>query len=248
MATAITRPMTMAKALPTVIRETIGRGGKLIIPSFAIGRVEEVLYWIRQLEKRARIPALPVYVDSPMASEALRFYSQRVSELDRRDAAGSQGGVNVCDRPLSGDCVAAAVEGADRQSPSGHRHFFEWHGDRRPRAASPGGSTAGPEEHDPVRRLPGRGDQGPGLIEGAPDVKIHGAMIPVRAHVARIDSMSAHADRDEILRWLGTLPRQPERLCFVHGEPGPMDSLKALVEDRLGLTGVTPEHKERLEL
>jgi metallo-beta-lactamase family protein len=92
------------------------------------------------------------------------------------------------------------------------------------------------------------GTRGRALIEGAPEVKIHGQMVPVRAHVARIDSMSAHADRNEMLRWLGTLPRLPDRLCFVHGEPGPMDSLKALVEDRLGITGVTPEHKERLEL
>ena len=73
-------------------------------------------------------------------------------------------------------------------------------------------------------------------------------MIPARAHVARIDSMSAHADRHEIVRWLGTLPRKPERLCFVHGEPGPMDSLKAFVHDRLGVAGDTPEHQQRVEL
>jgi predicted metal-dependent RNase len=60
--------------------------------------------------------------------------------------------------------------------------------------------------------------------------------------------MSAHADRHEIIRWLETLPQPPERLCFVHGEPGPMDALKALVNERLGVTGLTPEHKERMEL
>jgi metallo-beta-lactamase family protein len=68
--------------LEEVIRDTASRGGKLIVPSFAIGRVEELLYWIRRLEHEQRIPVLPVYVDSPMATEALRFYSQRVSELD----------------------------------------------------------------------------------------------------------------------------------------------------------------------
>ena len=92
------------------------------------------------------------------------------------------------------------------------------------------------------------GTRGRALLDGATEVKIHGQWIPVRSHVARLDSMSAHADRGEILRWLRTLPRVPERLCFVHGEPGPMDSLKTLVHDRLGIAGVTPDHKERLEL
>src|ERR1051325_5319009 len=68
--------------LAVVSRETAARGGKVIIPAFAIGRVEELLYWIRRLERERRIPVLPVYVDSPMASEALRFYIQRAHELD----------------------------------------------------------------------------------------------------------------------------------------------------------------------
>jgi metallo-beta-lactamase family protein len=75
-------PDDNGEGLAEIIRETAGRGGKLIVPSFAIGRVEEVLYWIKRLEQRARIPVLPVYVDSPMATEALRDYAHRVSELD----------------------------------------------------------------------------------------------------------------------------------------------------------------------
>ena len=92
------------------------------------------------------------------------------------------------------------------------------------------------------------GTRGRARSDGAPEVKIHGQMIPVRARVARLDSMSAHADRNEILQWLGMLPEKPGRLCFVHGEPGPMDSLKMLVQERLGIAGITPGHKERLEL
>ena len=60
--------------------------------------------------------------------------------------------------------------------------------------------------------------------------------------------MSAHADRGEILRWLGTLPRTPERLCLVHGEPAPMDALKTLIHERIGIDALTPAHHERLEL
>ena len=68
--------------LAEVIQDTAARGGKLIVPAFAIGRVEELLYWVRRLEREKRIPVLPVYVDSPMATEALRHCTARVAELD----------------------------------------------------------------------------------------------------------------------------------------------------------------------
>ena len=241
-------PDDRGEGLAEIIRETIGRGGKLIIPSFAIGRVEEVLYWIRQLEKRARIPALPVYVDSPMASEALRFYSQRASELDPEMQPGHK------------DVSTFAT--ARYQAIASPQQSKELTANRRPAIviSSSGMATGGRVLHHMAAALPDPkntvlfvgyqsvGTRGRALIEGAPEVKIHGQMIPVRAHIARIDSMSAHADRNEMLRWLGTMPGLPGRLCFVHGEPGPMDSLKTLVADRLGIAGVTPEHKERLEL
>jgi metallo-beta-lactamase family protein len=77
---------------------------------------------------------------------------------------------------------------------------------------------------------------------------MHGQMVPVRAHVARLDSMSAHAGRGEILRWLETLPRQPERLCLVHGETGPMDALADLVEARFRYRPHMPAHQERIQV
>ena len=74
--------MTTASASPRLIRATVERGGKVIIPAFAIGRVEELLYWVKRLEEERRIPVLPVFVDSPMATEALARYTERVRELD----------------------------------------------------------------------------------------------------------------------------------------------------------------------
>ena len=90
----------------------------MIIPAFAIGRVEELLYWMRRLEQERRIPVLPVYVDSPMATEALRFYTARVAELDAGHAAGAEGRLDVCDDALPDGRLAAAVEGTDRQPAS----------------------------------------------------------------------------------------------------------------------------------
>jgi len=92
------------------------------------------------------------------------------------------------------------------------------------------------------------GTRGRLLVDGGREVRIHGRQIPVAARIARIDSMSAHADRVEILRWLGTLPRRPGRLCLVHGEPAPMDALKALVKERLGWDAQTPAHAEIVEV
>ena len=88
------------------------------------------------------------------------------------------------------------------------------------------------------------GTRGRQLIEGATDVKIHGRFVPVRARIEKLNSMSAHADRGEILRWLGAMPARPSRLFLVHGEPKPMDSLKALVRERLGWDAHTPSHGE----
>jgi metallo-beta-lactamase family protein len=241
-------PDDQGEDLAGIIRETAGRGGKLIIPSFAIGRVEELLYWIKHLEKRSRIPVLPVYVDSPMATEALRYYSQRVSELDPDM------------QPAQKDVSTFAT--ARYQAVASPQQSKELTASRRSAIviSSSGMATGGRVLHHMAAALPdpkntvlfvgyqAEGTRGRSLVEGASEVKIHGHFVPVRARVARLDSMSAHADRHEIIRWLETLPQPPERLCFVHGEPGPMDALKALVNERLGVTGLTPEHKERMEL
>lgn len=92
------------------------------------------------------------------------------------------------------------------------------------------------------------GTRGRLLVDGAKEVRIHGRQIPVAAQIARVDSMSAHADRGEILRWLATLPRKPGRLFLVHGEPGPMDALKARVKEVLGWDSETPGHGDTVDL
>jgi metallo-beta-lactamase family protein len=92
------------------------------------------------------------------------------------------------------------------------------------------------------------GTRGRHLVDGATEVKIHGQSVPVRARIARNDSMSAHADRSEILRWLGTMPKAPRRLCIVHGEPGPMEALKGAVESELKWQAAAPEHGETIDL
>ena len=236
------------EALAEVIRDTVRRGGKLIIPAFAIGRVGEVLYWIRRLETESRIPTLPVHVDSPMANDALRFYTARVSELDP-DMRPEQKGISAF--ATTRFTLVASPQQSKALTAS-----------RTPAIviSSSGMATGGRVLHHMAAALPdprhtvlfvgyqAAGTRGRLLVDGAREVKIHGRHIPVAARIAKVDSMSAHADRGEIVRWLGTLPKPPDRLCLVHGEEGPMDALRALVTDRFGWQPHMPAHGERIDV
>ncbi len=242
------QPDDSGAQLADVIKSTTARSGKLVIPAFAIGRVEEVLYWLRRLEAEHRIPVLPVYVDSPMATEALRYYSARVAELDP-DL-----------RPTSGQVYAFAT--TRFQTIASTQQSKELTASRRPAIviSSSGMATGGRVLHHLAAALPDQrntvlfvgyqaaGTRGQQLVDGAREVRIHGRAVPANATIAKIDSMSAHADRGEILRWLATLGSAPRRLCLVHGEPTPMDALKALIQNRLSWTPHTPAHGETIEL
>ena len=236
------------EALAAVIRETAARGGKVIIPSFAIGRVEELLYWLRRLEDARRIPVLPVYIDSPMAAEALRFYTSRVAELDP-DMKPVQKGLatfgstrfQTISSPQESKVLTASPAPAIVISASGM-------------------ATGGRVLHhlaaalpDPRHTILFAGFQAPGtrgrkLVDGASEVVIHGRPVPVAARIVSNDSMSAHADRNEIVKWLSTLPRQPRRLFMVHGEEKALEALRTLVKDRLGWDAHIPSHGERVSI
>lgn len=235
-------------ALTEVIRDTVRRSGKLIVPSFAIGRVEELLYWMRRLEQDHRIPILPVYVDSPMATEGLKFYSARVAELDP---------------DMRSEHAKVSQFATTRfQTVASPQQSKELTASRRSAIviSSSGMATGGRVLHHLAAALPedrntvlfvgyqAEGTRGRSLVDGAKSVRIHGSDIAVNARIVRIDSMSAHADRNEILRWLTTMPAPPGRLCLVHGEPGPMDALKTRIKERLGWDAHTPQHGETIEL
>ena len=236
------------EALAAVVRETASRQGKVIIPAFAIGRIEEVLYWLRRLEREKRIPVMPVYVDSPMGVDALKFYMARVAELDA-DMKPQQKEVSTF---ATARFQAVASPQQSKELTASRRSAIV--------ISASGMATGGRVLHHMAAALPdpkntilfvgyqAAGTRGRALVDGAAEVKIHGRFIPVRAHVARLDSMSAHADRGEILRWLGTFPSRPGRLMLVHGEPAPMDSLKATIQQRLSWDVHTPEHRERLAI
>jgi metallo-beta-lactamase family protein len=245
--------------LAAIVNETAQRGGKVIIPAFALGRTEELLYWVNRLEEEGRIPVLPVYVDSPMAATVLEFYRNRLGELDpeiAEAAVANGGGRSRAAKQLRAFCTdKLRVISSIQES----RHVQET---QKPMIviSSSGMATGGRVLHHLAHSLPDErntvlfvgyqsaGTRGRQMRDGAQYTRIHGQDVPVRAHIEVVDSMSAHADANETLRWLGGFKRAPSLTCLVHGEVEPMDALKARIEATLGWTVCTPGHMETIEL
>jgi metallo-beta-lactamase family protein len=231
-----------------IVNAAVARRGKLIIPAFAIGRVEEVIYWLKRLEDEQRIPVLPVYVDSPMAARALQFYAQRLDELDpQMTPAARHVSVFATRRMTTVSSVQQSIELVASRQPAIV-------------IASSGMATGGRVLHHLAATLPNpnntvffvgyqaAGTRGRALIDGAKSVRIKGRDVPVAAHVEHIDSMSAHADAGEIMRWLSGFVRPPAMTYLVHGEPNALDALR----DRISFERKWPVHvagyQERVEL
>ena len=233
-----------------IVRETIGRNGKVVIPAFAIGRVEEILYWLKRLEEAQQIPVVPVFVDSPMAVEALGYYGRRVAELDddMREAG----------KPLANFATRRF------QTVSSPQQSAELVASKTPSVivSASGMATGGRVLHHLKRVLPdprntvlfvgyqAAGTRGRSLVDGAPEVKIHGQFVAVSARIERIDAMSAHADRTEILRWLREFASPPAMTFIVHGEPPAIHALQSDIARELGPTWKTqaPQYLEAVEL
>jgi metallo-beta-lactamase family protein len=232
--------------LARVVRDTAQRHGKLIIPAFAIGRVEEVLYWLKKLEDESRVPVLPVYVDSPMAVQALEYYRRHASELDP-DVRPARGEV----------CAFCTARFEPVESGRASQQLVDRRGPAIIISAS-GMATGGRVLHHLAAGLPdprntilfvgfqAAGTRGRSLIEGATHVKMFGQYIPVQAHIEKLNAMSAHADAGEIIGWLRTFPAAPGITYLVHGEPIAQVALKARIERELGWKVQVPQYGERV--
>jgi metallo-beta-lactamase family protein len=248
--------------LAVIVNDAAARGGKLIIPSFAIGRVEEVLYWLKRLEAENRIPILPVYVDSPMATGALQFYSARLNELDADlRSEGQTSRSDLKGRPQGMRHVAAfattrlTVVASPRQS-------ADLIASRQPSIviASSGMATGGrvlrhlaatissPKNTVMFVGYQAAGTRGRLLVDGATEIKLLGRIYPVAARVERIDSMSAHADYSESLRWLSGFTRPPSMTYLVHGDPVALAALAARITAEKQWPVHIAAHHERVEV
>ena len=235
--------------LAAIVNETVARGGKLVIPSFAVGRVEEVLYWLNRLEERQQIPALPVHLDSPMAAAALRFYESRRAELDPEMTTADG-------RKTAGLSTSRMMTVASRQQ----SNDVAWSHTPAIVIAASGMATGGRVLNHLEAALPDRrntilfvgfqaaGTRGRLLCDGAREVKLHGRFVPVEARVERIDSMSAHADANEIMRWLSHFLKAPTMTYLVHGDAPALEALRKRIATELGWPLHIAQHLEQVEL
>jgi metallo-beta-lactamase family protein len=229
--------------LAQIITETIARRGKVIIPAFAIGRVEELLYWLFRLEDEGRLAKLPIYVDSPMALKGLEYYKTRTDELDqevqtmrRRLPRFTPVNSALESKALVENDTPAVIVASSGMATGGRvvHHLFAGLPDPRNTVLFVGYQAAGT-----------RGRQ---LTDGAQYVKMFGQHVPVHARIERIDGMSAHADAGEIVRWLRTFPRAPKTTYLVHGEVVAQDALKVRITKELGWNVEIPTHGQKIDL
>ena len=230
-----------ADTLGRAIARTAARGGTVIIPAFAVGRSQGLLYRLHLLKAAGTIPAaLPIYLDSPMAADVTDLYvrHRREHRLTAEQCA------DMCR-------VARFVTTPDESRRIDEMAF------PKVIVAGSGMATGGRVLHHLARYAPdprstillagfqAGGTRGASLVAGAREVKIHGAYVPVRAEVAVVENLSAHADAAEIVDWLRTFRRAPARTFLTHGEPAAADALRRRVAETLGWTCEAPDYLER---
>ncbi|RMG12907.1 MAG: MBL fold metallo-hydrolase [Deltaproteobacteria bacterium] len=219
--------------LARAIRETEAKGGTVVIPAFAVGRAQGLLYRLHRLTAEGRIPRLPVYLDSPMATSATELYLKypalhRLSPAECEVVFGQVEFVRAAEdsKALSADRRPKIIVSASGMATGGRvlHHIRAFGPDPNSAIVFAGYQAAG--------------TRGAKMVAGATSVKIHGAFVPIRARVLRLDSFSAHADADEILEWVGRFGHRPRRTFIVHGEPEAADALRHRLEAEAGLERV----------
>lgn len=229
--------------LADVVSRTAARGGMVLVPAFAVGRAQALLHALRLLKDARRIPDLPVWLNSPMATDATTLF-QRHPELHRLNAdecAAMSRGVRFVtteaeSRALNDLRYPGVIISASGMATGGRvvHHLKAFAPDPRNTIAFVGYQAMG--------------TRGAAMVGGASEIRIHGDWIPVRAEVASIDGMSAHADREELLAWLDGLPSAPRHVYVTHGEPVSADSLRQAIAERHRWPCSVPEYRESVVL
>ncbi|MGA9595748.1 MAG: MBL fold metallo-hydrolase [Acidimicrobiia bacterium] len=224
-----------------------GTDGVLVIPAFSIGRTQEILYRIRELEESGRIPSVPVYLDSPLAIDATEMYALHHEEHDLEMKALEQSGSSPL-RPRQLQFTHSVEESKRLNSLRGPMVII----------SASGMATAGRVPHHLKRRLPypenvvafvgyqAEGTPGRKLLDGADRIRIHGDDIQVRAGVTRLEAYSAHADEDELVRWVSEA--KPKQIVLIHGEDAGRNALAKRFREEFGLEAHLPKRGDILEV
>ena len=226
-----------------IINRVVARGGTVLIPAFAVGRAQSILFHLQRLRASNRISDVPIFLDSPMAIDASDIFCDPLAE-HRLTAEQCRAACRVAtyvreaedSKALDANAVPKIIISASGMATGGRilHHLKNFVSDAR-NAVLFTGFQAG-------------GTRGAAMTSGAKTVKIHGSYIPVRAEVENLHMFSAHADADEILAWLGNFTSAPRQTFVTHGEPAASDALRHRIEEELGWTCCVPDYRDQVEL
>jgi metallo-beta-lactamase family protein len=218
-------------ALGEVVNRVVKRGGSIVVPSFAVGRIQTLMYFLKELQDQNKIPKLPVYVDSPMAISVTDLYERHHEDHDvdfSREEAAHRDPLNVANVHMT-----RSVEDSKKINDVVTPCII---------LSASGMATGGRVLHHLAKRLPDSrnavlivgyqavGTLGRQIEDGSKLVKIFGEMVPVRAEVVDLPQLSAHAGRSELLRWLSGIKVAPKMTFLVHGEPVALESFRGAVD------------------
>jgi metallo-beta-lactamase family protein len=226
------------------LNAAIDRGGSILIPAFAVDRTEVILMALRELMEKKLIPVIPIYVDSPMALTALNFYREAITQNSPEIRDG------VSDRwanqdPFDSGKLSQALTSEESKKINDISETSII-------ISASGMATGGRVVHHLEHMLPDEkntvilvgyqalGSRGRSLEEGAVEIKMHGKFVPVKAHIAKVESFSVHADADELMAWLGKAAK-PGKIFVIHGEQGAQEAMANRIVDQLNWSAVVPK-------
>jgi metallo-beta-lactamase family protein len=236
--------------LADVINRVVKRGGAVVVPAFAVGRTQTLMYYLRELSEEQRIPRLPVYVDSPMAINVTDIYVRHQEDHDADFVQQEQQG-NLDPLNMKEVHMTRSVEDSKKINEVLAPCII---------ISASGMATGGRVLHHLARRLPdsrsavllvgyeAEGTGGRALADGAQYLRIHGQEVPVRAEIVKIDQLSAHAGRSELLRWLSGITVPPRQTFLVHGEPSALDSFHGAIINQFHWPVTVPQYLQSIDL
>ena len=231
--------------LAQILRSTLKRGGSLLLPSFAVGRAQALLLVLQRLRNAGELPLdVPIWLDSPMAEQATELTIQhaRLLRISASEARSLTDRVHYVTKQAQSLKLAASLA-APRAKPAIV-------------ISASGMATGGrvlnyletlapqPRHHIAFPGFQAGGTRGARIVAGEREVKIRGRWVPVNAEISHLDGFSGHADADGLVQWLRALPRPPEQVYVVHGEPAAADALRSRIQDELGWPVRVPQHGE----
>ncbi|WP_110956130.1 MBL fold metallo-hydrolase RNA specificity domain-containing protein [Anaerosinus massiliensis] len=230
--------------LAEIIQDTAMRGGNVIIPSFAVGRTQALLFYLHKLWRAEKIPAIPVIIDSPLAIAATQIFAQNTQEYDEESTKLLTHNGKLPEMPQLA-LVKTAEESKALNSMEGSKIII----------SASGMADAGRILHHLKHNLwraessvvfvgyQAEGSMGRRLVEGIKRVKIMGEEVRVKAEIYNLDGFSAHADRDQIMEWLGHVKEpKPANIFLVHGEPVASQPLAAFIQQKLEIPTYIPRY------